>query len=285
MTKENKTTDYYQKMTDFYACGRSFEEQVETIEKYCGHGVSKTLKLALLSSLGIPASKDKAQNCVVFGCYRPFMAPFFIRDSIRLLEILHIDYTYLDNEYCCGAPLLMVRSKEQQEYAKNAGKKFNLKNLNLAQEKGATKLAYCCNGCAYSARNTFTEHKSQHVYILDLILDELENRKLRLPPTVMGYFEGCHASIRRSYPSGDINWDRYRQLLSSIEGLQIRDVPNNMCCKNSSHKIIQTAKEMNISQLIVPCSGCFAPLTEAAKDNLQIIGLPELLLRSIKYST
>lgn len=283
MTKANKLAAY-RAMADVLSCGRTVTEQIETIKKYGNHGVSSVLRAAVLAAHGIPKPKDKAQICVIFGCYRPFNTPFFVRDSIRLLDKLGIDYTYLDQEYCCGAPFAMMALEEQRDFVMNVGREFNRQNLDLAQQKGATKLAYCCVGCVHSARDTSRETSDQHVYILDLILDGLEKHHLKIPPTVMGYFEGCHTLVRSNYPAARINWDRYRQRLNNIEGLQVVDLPNNVCCKSSSDKIIESAENMNLDKILLSCSGCYSPLMQAAKGRLQMISLPELLLQSLEGS-
>lgn len=281
MTREGRSAAY-KAMCNALSCGRTIAEQIETIERYGNHGVGKVLRSAVLAAHGISKPKDGARNCVIFGCYRPFSTPFFVRDSIRLLEILDIDYTYLDQEYCCGAPLAMTASEDQREYVMNVGREFNLQNLNLARQKGATKLAYCCVGCVYAARDASRETPDAHVYILDLILEGLKDRKLRVPTAVMGYFEGCHTFVRSGYPAASIDWSKYRQCLNNIEGLQVVDVPNNMCCKNSSDKIIEAAEKLKLGTLLVACSGCYSPLTQAAKGRLRIVSLPELLLYGLE---
>lgn len=85
MTKENRLAAY-QTMANVLSCGRTVTEQIETIKKYGNHGMVQVLRAAVLATHGVSNPKDKAQNCVIFGCYRPFNTPFFVRDSIRLLE-------------------------------------------------------------------------------------------------------------------------------------------------------------------------------------------------------
>jgi len=266
------------------SCGRTVDEQMESIRKYGNHGVSPVLRAGVLAAHGISKPKDNAKNCIIFGCYRPFTTPFLVRDYIRLLDMLNIDYTYLDHEYCCGVPLAMttMNSGEQLDNAMSVGREFNQLNLNLAQQKGAIKLAYCCAGCVHAAKNAFNETSDSHVYIVDLILDEIEKHHLKIPPTVIGYFEGCHTFFRNIYSGIRLDWGRYRQRLSKIEGLKIVDLPNNMCCRESAIKIIESAVKMNLTKILCPCSGCYASLMPASKGKLQMITLPDLLLQSLE---
>ena len=281
MTKANRLA-VWQTTAEALSSGRTVAEQIESIRKYGNHGVSPVLRAGVLAAHGISKPKDKAQNCIIFGCYRPFTTPFLLRDYIRLLDMLDIDYTYLDQEYCCGAPLAMLTPGEQLDNVMAAGREFNQLNLDLAQQKGATKQAYCCTGCVHAAKNTFTETSDRHVYMVDLILDGLEKQQLKIPPTVMGYFEGCHTFFRSIYPGVSLDWGRYRQRLSKIEGLNIVDLPNKMCCKESAAKIIESAEKMNLSKILCSCNWCYSSLMPAAKGKLQMISLPELLLQSLE---
>ncbi len=283
MNKEKKLAAW-RAMAEVLSCGRTAAEQEESIRRYGNHGVSPVLRAAVLAAHGIPKPKDKALNCIIFGCYRPFTTPFLVRDCIRLLDILNIDYTYLDQEHCCGVPLAMIASKEDLGDVTDAGREFNQMNLDLARQKGASKLAYCCSGCVHAALSTIGDTSDRHVYVLDLILDRLEQQRLEIPPTVMGYFEGCHTFVRRTYPKARLDWSRYRQRISEIEGLEIVDLPNTMCCKMSAAEIIDTAVKMKLKKILCPCSGCYASLMKPAQAIVQLMSVPELLLQSLEHS-
>lgn len=270
-------------MGNTLACGRTMEEQIEAIRRYGNQGAIQVLRAGALAAQGIAKPKAKAENCVIFGCYRPFNTPFIVRDYIRLLDMLGIDYTYLDQEYCCGAPLAMQASAEQSDDVAAACREFNRLNSDMAQQKGATRLAYCCTGCAYAARDTFADSHDRYVYMPDLILDRLEKHKLGMPPAVIGYFEGCHTLVRSMAPAGSLAWGRYRQRLDSIEGLKIVDLPDNICCKKGPDRIIENAEKANLDTIVCPCSGCYASLREPAKGKARIMSLPELLLQGLKY--
>jgi len=188
-----------------FSCGRTLAEQVETIRRFGNHGASPVLRAGVLAAHGIARPKAKAELCVIFGCYRPFTTPFLVRDGIRLLEMLDIDYTYLDQEYCCGAPLAMLASDEQSDEIGAVSREFNRRNLQLAREKGAATLAYCCVGCVHAAKNSCPETSEDHVYLLDVILDGLERCELKAPPGTVGYYEGCHSFFESRYPGTAID--------------------------------------------------------------------------------
>lgn len=261
------------------ACGRSIGEQLDTINRFGNHGASPVLRTRLLAALGIPKPKVQAQNCIIFGCYRPFTDPFLVRDYLRLLNHLNVDYTYLDQEQCCGVPFAMQKHGTERDAALAASTDFNRQNDERARRKGATRLAYCCMGCAYAARSVFKEDHDNHVYLPDLIFDHLERRNLSIAPTNIAYFEGCHTFAKSAYPAGAFDWSHYRQRLEEIEGLHITDIPNNRCCKNSATELVTLAVEMGIGTILCPCNGCASSLGQAGQGKVTMISLPELLLQ------
>jgi Fe-S oxidoreductase len=277
---DEKKLNAWRSMATVLAFGRTTVEQIETIRKYGNHGVSPVLRAAVLTAHGIPKPREKAENCVIFGCYRPFTTPFFVRDCLRLLDLLNIDYTYLDREYCCGSPLAAAASKDELNDVLGTGREFNQMNRDLARQKGATGLAYCCAACVHAAKTALSDDSDHQVYIIDLILDKLENHQFRIPHTVLGYFEGCHTAARRNYPQARLNWDRYRRRLDEIEGAEIVDIPSKVCCKMSAGEIVDTALRMNLAKIVCPCSGCYSSLIAPAQGKIQLVTIPELLLQS-----
>ena len=282
MTKEKRLA-VWQATAGALAAGRTLDEQIESIKKNGNHGVIPVLRAGVLAAHGIAKPKEKAETCVIFGCYRPFTTPFLVRDYIRLLDKLDIDYTYLDQEYCCGAPLAMLASAEQHDDILSLGRDFIQQNIDRARQKGATTLAYCCAGCVHAAKHTLSEMADSHVYIVDLILDKLEHHHLQMPPATMGYFEGCHTFFRTAYPDARLDWKRYRQQLSHIEGLTIVDLPKGKCCKTSATDIIESAEKMHLDTILCPCNWCYSSLMPAAATGrVRMISLPELLLQGLE---
>ena len=97
-------------------------------------------------------------------------------------------------------------------------------------------------------------------YIVDLILDKLEKKPLKVAPTIMGYFEGCHTFYKTHFPQVSLDWKRYRQFLNGIEGLRIVDLSNKFCCKRSADKIMESAEKLNLDKILCSCNGCYLSL-------------------------
>jgi hypothetical protein len=81
MTKPSSLS-IWQAGAEALSCGRSVDEQLDTIRRFGNHAASPVLRSRLLAALGIPAPKAQAENCILFGCYRPFSDPFLVRDYL-----------------------------------------------------------------------------------------------------------------------------------------------------------------------------------------------------------
>ena len=261
------------------ACGRDFEGQANDIAVHGNHGTSEILRNDVLAAHEIANPKDRAEYGVMFGCYRPFTTPFLLRDYIRLLDILDVDYTWLEKEYCCGLPLVV--DNPEKGYAQ--GSRFIRKNFELAKAKGAKEMVYCCVACAHAARHVFADSGGQHRYILDLLLDRVEGMASKADPMTLGYFEGCHSFYRACYPGADLDWKRYRQSLERIRGLSLVDLPSKLCCKKSTEKIIQLALDKNLDTILCPCNACYRTLKATAKGRLAVLTYPQVLLACMDF--
>lgn len=262
------------------AGGRTVEEQTDWVRKHGYHANVPLLRDGLLEALGIPRPKPEAKNIVIFGCYVPFYYSSPLQASLRLLDILGVDYTYLENEVCCGAPMVQATSGDKRKQAMENAKGFMQTNLDKARQKGAGGIAYWCNGCSHMSKGLLSGD-TRHVYILDLILENLGSQPLRVSPTVIGYFEGCHTRYRNIFPQIRLNWEDYRRRLDRVEGLKVVDLPNNICCTRSPEQILEAAEKQNLDTILCPCNGCLSRLRRAGQNRLQVRHYVELLLEAM----
>jgi Fe-S oxidoreductase len=264
------------------ACGRSLEAQIADIKTYGNHGATPMLRAMILGASGIARTRDRAENVLLFGCYRPFSTPYLVRDAVRLLDLLGVPYTWLDKEYCCGLPLLHQIEPGGREGVLAAVREFLNANRELVRERDGDRLVYCCAGCAHTARAALPEAQAEHVYFLDVLLDKLESRPLGMAPLSVAFFEGCHTSYRLPFPDTSLDWGRYRRFLDTIDGLTVTDVSNKTCCKTQADKIIETAMGRGADALVCACSGCNVALRAAGRGKLPVLSYPELLLRCVE---
>jgi len=263
--------------------GRTLDEQIEYVRKYGSHAVAPVLKdIALENIVGLPKPRETAENLIFFGCYLPFIMPLLLRDYIEIVERLGLEYTYLDKEFCCGAPMMETTTGADNEKAMEAGREFMLMNRDLAWRKGVTAISYVCIGCAYMAKRCFPDDDIRHLYYPDLIIEKLENRKLRVTPTVMGYYQGCQRTYRAFAPGVNLDLRGYRELLDKVEGLEIVDLPHKICCQVYPERIVEEAEKKSLDTILCLCPGCYMGIGPVAKGRVQVKYLPEILLQALK---
>lgn len=283
--EEKPGSEHTNQLADLLAGGRTVDEQVEWLRKYGNHGVPTILRSFLLNAIGVPPPREGAENAIILGCYIPFASPSLVHTIINLLGRLGISYTTLEQEYCCGAPLVMKKMDDRGEEMTIASREINQRNVAQADRKGARNLAYLCVGCAHTAKNLFPDATEHHQYIYDLIADRMEKEDPKVPPTTLGYFEGCHSDYKIHYPHINLNWERYRRLLDRIEGLRVLDLPNAMCCKKASGKIIENAEKLQVDTILCSCNGCYGFLGGmiggATQGKIRVLSFPELLLQAL----
>jgi len=266
----------------FLTGGRTIDEQIEDVRRNNNHGSALSLRSFSLLGTGILMPKPKAANVIIFGCYLPPLFPLLLRDYLEILDLLGIDHTYLQNEFCCGAPMIVTGDAIEQEKAREAAKEFVQKNLDLAREKGATTLVYCCAWCAHLAKSLFPDEASSHVYYPDIVIEKLEKENMRVAPTVMGYFEGCHTLNSLYAPGISLDWGRYRRLLDIVEGLTLVDLPHDVCCERDSGRIVAMAEKNNLDTILCSCISCYDSIRRGGMGRVRTRFLPELLLQSLK---
>ena len=155
--------------------------------------------------MGIPEPKENARNLVLFGCYPPFTIPTQLRHYIEILDRLGIEYTYLESEFCCSSPMISTTAGREREKAREAGSEFTKMNVEMAQQKGAKTISCFCVGCAHVVKSLLPDEAERFLYNPDLIIDKLEKHRLKVPPTAIGYYEGCRRRFRVTAPGIELN--------------------------------------------------------------------------------
>lgn len=261
--------------------GRSFEEQVEDIRREGTYGLPSEIRERLLgvTALGIPPPKQQAENVIIFGCMLLYVIPLSLRNYLRLLDLLGVEYTFLKKEYCCG--LLLVETSGQMDRAKAVSKEFMGLNVAMAQELGAKNVVHFCNWCAHLSKLAFPDGPLPHLYYPDIILDKLQTLRLRVEPTVIGFYEGCQKRNRAWAPEIELNWKAYRQVLDRIEGLKVIDLPRS-CCILNPDKILEKAENLDLQTIVCSCPTCHVRLTKAAGSKVRMLYYPDLLLHTLE---
>ena len=225
--------------------GRDLERLVEETKRDGLVYTVPVLRNAVLGGLGIRRKKS-AQNVVVVGC-----ACYGTLDAVvagfRLLDALGIDYTILEKEYCCGAPMIahQVRTGGDRTQGDEAARELIGMNIALAREMGAQRVLYFCLWCIYLARRFYPQCDVEQLYYLDILAKPMAQATLRLEqPAGIAYFPGGqHRSwVYAPDRDWDLDWATYRGWLGRVEGLTVVDIPK-YCCVIAPDAIFQRAQK------------------------------------------
>ncbi|MFC2022234.1 hypothetical protein ACFLTR_03375, partial [Chloroflexota bacterium] len=172
-----------------------------------------------------------------------------------------------------------------RETADELSKEFTEMNITIGREQGAKNVGYLCAWCAYIAKKYFPQDSNLH-YFADIPLQRLKEETLSLPRTRVGYYRGCLARAPIFAPGAlkefDMNWSAYREVLDRIDGLEVVDMPNNVCCMQEE-KIFKFAKEQGLSTIVTMCLPCHGRLMRKTPEDIQIIGWPDLMLMAVAH--
>ncbi|MFC1983347.1 heterodisulfide reductase-related iron-sulfur binding cluster [Chloroflexota bacterium] len=167
---------------------------------------------------------------------------------------------------------------------------MNKWNLDQARMLGPKRVVYLCQWCAYIAKRFCSGDDTDLIYYLSILVEHVEKlkkAKLRLPPTRVGYFEGCH--LRNVYftPGVEIPWKSYRQLLEIIDEVEIVDLPSWKCCAHPhNEQIVEEAQKLGLSGIVTPCQGCWSWLERIGfKKGLPVKMLQEVVLEAVDHVT
>ena len=66
--------------------GRTFAEQLATIERRGSFETAHVARQQLLQALGMPKAPEQADKVLSFGCFVPYNSPCYIKDTMALLK-------------------------------------------------------------------------------------------------------------------------------------------------------------------------------------------------------
>ncbi len=225
------------------------------------------------------------------GCLPSYLVKDAAITSVKVLDKVGVDFRFLEDEGCCGAPLVNFGDFE------NAEKIFK-ENLDKFDNLGIRKILVLCVGCYRTFRESYPEIAGEkvEVYHIAQILYELwEKGKLKFKKTgkTFTYHDPCH--LGRFFGI----YMEPRKLLESSGNLVEMDrvKENSFCCgadsgvraafkepsvKMATIRIEEAEKKANL--LTTTCPFCLFNLNYSAiksGKNIQVKYFTEILLESL----
>lgn len=226
---------------------------------------------------------EKAKYALIIGCAQVKNKPNIVKALKDLLDVLHIDYTLLSKEYCCGWPSFLRPAVEANDETgitrgKELSREFIVRNFRQAEMLGAESIVLFCSGCEPHYSNNKGETNLEIISYVELIDRHFNGGKLKLEAD---YYPGCYR-FRQRVTNEPLNLEPAMRVLNKIEGLRLNQLDSNLCCVRPHHLEQLTASIKN-QTVITICTGCYKTLRDNSQEGgiYQVKMLPEVVLEAI----
>jgi Fe-S oxidoreductase len=262
----------------------SAEQVWENLERgELPHSVLRTRAMNL-QKIGAKPTHGAA-NVVVDGCANSGQSgAVALGPYLQLLNALQIEYNLLPERYCCGWTILGRATDDERADAVSKVKSLAERNIEGARKLGAKNVYQFCHMCAALAQYADTEGTGMTMgFGLDILTGPLKKvKRLKLAePARVGYYRGCLGLKKAMNPNFQFDFDTYRSWLDRIEGLEVMDLPNTICCQASAkgrEDVKKIARENTLDYVVTPCLECRRNLDEAGQ---KVLMLGTLLLEAV----
>ena len=245
---------------------------------------------------GLNLSFDKEKIIYYVGCTSCYRRKEIATDTVNILKKLGIPFGVVEDEWCCGSPLLRTGHRALAE---------KMARHNVEELKGAETVITSCAGCIKAFRQDYPkmgmELPFNAVHITEFLGGLMDEGKLKPKERIakkVTYHDPCH--IGRHMEFGI--YDQPRALLKAIPGIEYKEMfmtrENSWCCgagggmKVSNPEMtveiatdrLKHAKEADAEAIVSSCPFCKTNITDAVKatgSKLEVYDITELLAKSL----
>jgi Fe-S oxidoreductase len=283
MTDKEAIRYVSKKLVDLTFAGRGIDKVKEDIRREGMFLTPGLLRNSIIGGLEIKRIWGNGENMVIIGC-ACYGTAIPLLNFFHLLVHLNIDYSILNKEYCCGAPLIYKQlwDGEAREEADKAAEEFTGLNIKLAKEQGCKRVVYFCLWCAYLAKRFNKDTSMEILFYPDFLKSYLANVNLSYHDRV-GYFGGIPHRKQVLLPkeNWEFDWEIYRGLLKDIKGLEVVDIPRKHCCQIEDEAIWKVMEEEELKILVTPCITGYGGLSRRAPKEIKVLFLTDLFLNAL----
>ena len=250
---------------------------------------------------GVPKEyfNDDADVIYYVGCTTAYREKQLFESVIPILQKLEVNFTLLEDEVCCGSPLLTTGQFK-------AAKRLAEQNARIILEKKGSTVIASCAGCLRTLKSQYEKKYGIKIEKEVLHLSEFLSQKLKILKKlykkskknmdIATYHDPCHIGRHLGI------FEEPRKVLKSIPGIQFiemgRNRENAWCCgagagvKSAlkdwaveiSEERIKEAEETKAKYLVTTCPFCERNLRDAAEklnSDIEIIDLCQLVLKKL----
>lgn len=226
---------------------------------------------------------ERAEYVLVTGCYHHDGMPHVLKALKGVIDVLGIDCTLLEKEYCCGwmplgQPAVMAKNDADIARAKELSREFIARNFRQAESLGARALVLFCAACEPNYTVWKDDTSLEVISFSELIDRHFTGGKLE---AAIDYYAGCYR-FRRRLTSAPVDVSPALRVLGKIQGLRVNQVDNSLCCYIPPH-LERIISALNTGTVVTICTGCYYNLQRSLREKpaVRVRMLPEVVRDSL----
>ncbi len=261
------------------------------------YGEPHNKRLAALRK-GKKNGKKKEGGVAYFvGCTSAYKQPSIAKATAEILEQAGDGFTLIDEEWCCGAPLLSTGHRElAAEHAKH--------NKEVIERSGCDIVVTSCAGCYMTLSRDYPKMgfplKTRVLHLSQYLWKVIEEGKLEIRKTSrekdlkVTYHDPCHLGRHMGV------YEEPRSVLNSFARVQLIEMEwskrNSKCCGSGgglqlnfpelSRKIgmerIREATATGAEILVTACPFCKNQLEGVSEGKIKVYDLSEFVAKHLK---
>jgi len=163
---------------------------------------------------------NESETLLYFGCFTTVKTPKYAENIARYLIKKDIDFTIIEQELCCGYPILCTGELKTYELLVE-------KNKQLFTQKGYKKIITTCPSCYMVFKKHYSELGIEIKYFTEYLTHSSEQKS--------GNLVIQHACPLKYIEFPEI--ERYMNDIYAKSGYTILDVPHNCCGGGVGHQL------------------------------------------------
>ncbi|MGV9103809.1 MAG: (Fe-S)-binding protein [Candidatus Thorarchaeota archaeon] len=241
-------------------------------------------------------SKEDGKERVIYftGCTAVYREREIAEATVDLLSHLDYDVIIADEEWCCASPLLRTGFRDEAlEQAEH--------NAEILNAIDASVIVVTCPGCYkalsldYAEQGLEINKPVQHIsQFLSENMDEID---IEMTDTSLTYHDPCHLGRHMGI------YEEPRQALTAVSSNGIHEMERNrddsLCCGNGAglrtlfpdyagnigQERVSEATRTGADVLVTACPFCKNMLARQAGGAIQVLDLPEVVLKAMNSSS
>lgn len=250
-------------------------------------------RLSWLDSAGAKSRGNKPSVLYFTGCTSSYRRPEIASATARILDEAGVKFTVLDDEWCCGSPLLRTGQTD-------AAKKQAEHNIGLINKSGAETVVTSCAGCFRAFVKDYTDKlgmklRPKVLHVTQFLESLLNDGRIEPPSSIKGlkvtYHDPCHLgrhcavynpprNVMKATGVEVVEMKRNRENAWCCgSGGGVKSAFNDMAVKTAASRI-REAEQTGVETLVSACPFCKQNLLDGAKEaksRIRTIDVVELL--------